>query len=452
MHNRPNQPNSTALFVIAGLTVGLFASGCAVRGTQKASVEPRGETAAIAAQNQHDDSSATNNTVRATSVKPRGNPMPTWVLAEAERLISQGSTPAKALSTAMDGNRPMISTLPVAPEETAALTDGMDGLSRISFAEEGADFDPCASRDGKTVVFASTQHRATSDIYVKSVFSRTVTQLTADPANDIMPSLSPDGKKIAFASDRAGSWKIYVMSAQGGQAVQLSNEGAHDLHPSFSPDGKRIVFCRLGQMSGRWELWVLDVMQSSAAEFIGYGMFPQWCPVASTGENGTDKILFQRGRERGDRAFGLWTVDYKSGSVSNMTEVVSSKGFAAINPTWAPDGKFLAYSSVPAAGTAQAGSKADLWIAAVDGSARVNLSAGRFSNVMPSWAGDGRVYFVSNRGGLDNIWSIATDKALAAAGAAMNNTPATANAESPASSAGTSNNSGEGLATVPTTP
>lgn len=323
--------------------------------------------------------------------------------------------------------------------------DWLDGLSRVSFAEEGADFHPRVSKDGSGLVFASTQHRPTADIYLQRVGSRSITQLTSDPGNDVMPALSPDNARIAFASDRTGSWSIYVMSAAGGQAVQLTADGGQDLHPSWSPDGARIVFCRLGAVSGRWELWVVPVERPSAAEFIGYGLFPEWSPVA--GAAGADKILFQRGRERGERSFSLWTLDYAPGSASNPTEVIAGAGFAAIDASWSPDGQHIAYCRLagdasggladaygPLAGaTAGApGVATDLWISTADGQSRVNLTAGKFVNLMPTWSPDGRLFFVTNRGGGENIWAVSTGKAIAAMGApaAAPNAPATASAHS----------------------
>jgi len=298
--------------------------------------------------------------------------------------------------------------------------DTMDSLAQVTFASQGSDFDPAVSRDGEYVAYASTQHRPTADIYVKNVNGRTITQLTADPGQDVMPSFSPDGKRVAFASNRSGSWDVYVMSVSGGQAVQVTSDIAHELHPSWSPDGRRLVYCRLGEVSGRWEMWVADVDQPMAGEFIGYGLFPSWCPISDSGVDGRDKILFQRSRERGDRAFSVWTVDYKPGDASSPTEIVSSGNAAVINPTWSPDGTRIVYATVPY--TNGSGStnvvrpqSADLWMCGVDGAARVNLTTGRSVNLMPAWGSDGRIYFVSNRGGVENIWSVGTDKAIMAA-------------------------------------
>ncbi len=303
-------------------------------------------------------------------------------------------------------------------EGAGDLMDGLESLSQVTFASEGAAFDPAVSHDGKFVVFAGTQHRPTPDLYLKHVDGNTVTQLTADPAQDVMPSISPDGQRIAFASDRAGSWDLFVMSVAGGRCVQLTNQPTSELNPTWSPNGEKIAFGRLGEVSGRWEIWVLDIDNPTAAEFVGFGQNPRWCPVASTGENKTDKIAFQRGRERGDRAFSLWTIDYAPGKVSSPTEIVSASGGAAINPAWSNDGQYLIYSLVPpnAADTGEGLTRADLWMTSLNGGNRVNLTGGRFSNLMPTWSGDGRVYFASDRGGARNVWSIGTARALAAVG------------------------------------
>lgn len=344
--------------------------------------------------------------------------------SETARTLAMRASPRRDLPPAANvfGEIPGAAPQLMAGEPT--LLDGMESLSQSTFAGEGAAFDPCVSHDGKLLVFASTQHRPTADIYVKAVNGRTVTQLTADPSQDIMPSLSPDGQRIAFASNRSGSWDIYLISINGGQAVQLTGDRSQELHPSWSPDGTRLVFCRLGEVSGRWELWVMDVNQPVVSEFIGYGLFPTWCPVADTAGDGRDKIAFQRSRERGDRAFSIWTVDYKPGDAGSPTEIASAPGSALINPAWSPDGQRIVFAVVPGPG-ATGGDRpvmADLWMTDVHGAGRVNLTAGRFVNTVPTWAADGRIYFVSDRGGIENVWSIGTEKAiLAATGVAVQN-------------------------------
>jgi len=289
--------------------------------------------------------------------------------------------------------------------------DGSENITQISFAPEGADFDPDIARDGALVVYASTQHRQTADIYTKSTDGRTVTQLTTDPGNDVMPSFSPDGSRIAFTSDRDGSWDVYIMSANGGQAVQITSESTHELHPTWSPDGKFLAFCRLGATSGRWEIWVTESNNPAVRKFLGYGLFPEWAPTGN-------KIAFQRTRERGGRFFSVWSMDFVNGEGTNLTEIASSPVAAIVNPTWSPDGRRLAFATIPNPEHkyGQRPENADIWIIDIDGGARANLTNGLFVNLMPTWGQDNAIYFVSDRSGKDNIWSIDPTHAIVAAG------------------------------------
>jgi len=296
-----------------------------------------------------------------------------------------------------------------------------NNIRQASFNTEGSDFDPAVSRDGRLVVFSSTQHRPTADIYIKPIDSRVVTRLTSDPAQDAMPAISPDGSRIAFASNRSGSWDIYVMSSTGGKALQITSDGTHELHPSWSPDGSRLVFCKLGQTTGRWELWIVDVDNPLAANFIGYGLFPEWSPVPRTGMTGGDRIVFQRSRERGERSFSVWTLDYDPArnEAGNETEIVASPNAAFINPGWSPDGTRVVYSAVPNDSAWTEGSDrpahAGLWMIGIDGRGEVSLTRGDSVDLMPAWASNGRVLFVSDRGGVENLWSLDIAPAIYAA-------------------------------------
>lgn len=293
-------------------------------------------------------------------------------------------------------------------------------VAQVSFADLGADFDPDISRDGRLIVFASTRHRATADIYLKSVWGRTVTQLTSDPGNDVMPRFSPDGTRIAFCSDRSGNWDIYVMPATGGQPVQITSSTDHELHPSWSPDGREIVFSRLGESSGQWEMWIVSVSNPGVVKFIGHGLFPQWCPVGGTGTGGADRIVFQRARQRGERTFGIWMLEYKDGQACNPTEIASSLTEAYITPAWSSDGDWIAYASVPNPAE-WAGSRrpprADLWMVQVTGGLRVAVSVGQGVSLMPAFGPGARLFFVSDRAGTDNIWTVDTTPILALAAA-----------------------------------
>lgn len=302
--------------------------------------------------------------------------------------------------------------MPSARGAAARKPGQMANLKQITFAEQGGDFDPCVDPSGKWIVFASTRHGVTSDLYLKQVDGHSITQLTADPANDIMPSISPDGSQVVFASDRTGNWEIYLQDIRGGKPVQITNNLTDDLHASFSPDGRKLVYCTYAVQAGEWEMVVVDLQKPGTRHFIGPGLFPQWSPVE-------DRIVFQRARQRDSRWFTIWTVELDGLESHSPTEVAASSNTSLINPAWSADGQrigFAAIFDVPSAEQMAPASEADIWMVNADGSERTRLTDARHANLQPTWAGNDAIYFVSNRspGATDNIWALQTPAANAA--------------------------------------
>ena len=306
--------------------------------------------------------------------------------------------------------------------------DDQGNIRRVTFTTEGADFDVEVDPTGQWIAYASTRHRQTADIYLQRINGTAVTQLTTDPARDEMPSISPDGKQVAFASDRSGSFDIYLMDIEGGPAVRLTDDNAQNIHPSFSPDGKQLVYCSLGSQSGVWELVLIDVARPAQRRIIGHGLFPVWSPKGN-------KIAYQRARERGSRWFSVWTIEVSpQGEALRPTEVAASANAAVITPEWSPDGRNIVFCTVldPTADS-PAGTRADIWICNADGSGRARLTQGRYGNLYPTWAADGSIYFVSNRGvdAIENVYAIRPDQAVYLARQREQQTPATMEAAAP---------------------
>jgi len=112
-----------------------------------------------------------------------------------------------------------------------------------------------------------------------------VTRLTAHPGLDLTPAWSPDGSRIAFASNRTGSFQIHAMNADGTAVRQLTSQGQHT-DPAWSPDGRSIAFVRCCTPDGSSVIHVLSLATSQITTAAGrvwpLGGGPTWSPSSST--------------------------------------------------------------------------------------------------------------------------------------------------------------------------
>ena len=258
----------------------------------------------------------------------------------------------------------------VTPELTAALPTPEHGLV-----------------SGRLVFMAKEADDALWSIYAMRPDGTDPERLTENEANDTGPVCSPDGRRIAFVSDRDGNRQVYVMNADGNEQINLSNNASEDWTPSWSPDGESLAFASF--RDGNWEVYVMDadgenVQRLTDNDSADYA--PAWSPDGRT-------IAFVTNRD-GNLEIYVMAPDGSGQSRFTYDEATDQA------PAWAPDSEQLLWE------TYREGNM-EIYAARLDGSEMRNLSQDAYADDHgPTWSPwDGKIAFFSNH---DRGWDVFT--------------------------------------------
>jgi hypothetical protein len=266
-----------------------------------------------------------------------------------------------------------------------------DGVSRTALAAvplvvvllvigllhgHSAGHTPLGRADG--IVFAAAPH-GTSHLFV--THGRKIVQVTNAGGSDLAPAWSPDRRRIAFQSNRAGNWEIYVMQANGAHARRLTNDDARDGEPSWSPDGKRIAFTRDG------DLYEIRTDGSDLQSLENPGEWPAWSRRRDELASDVPYGAHDYGLVINRPGYGLGTV----GEVDRR------------RPAWSPDGKRIAFEC-------RVGRHWHVCVMPRSGRSVRYLTPHSSDAFAPAWSPDGRrIAFVSDRDGGDELFVMHAD-------------------------------------------
>ena len=194
-----------------------------------------------------------------------GSPAPGTVIGvlAGDLLKEAGLVPPEGLNVA---DRAVV----VAPKPAPA--------TRLTF-DDAFDSSPAWSPDGRRIAFES-ERDGNDEIYVMNADGSGVARLTVNDAIDGSPAWSPDGQRIAFDSLRDDNFEVYLMNADGSGVTRLTNNDARDWHPVWSPDGRRIAF--ESNRDGNAEIYLMNPDGSGVVRLTYNGaadwVSPAWSP------------------------------------------------------------------------------------------------------------------------------------------------------------------------------
>ncbi|HKI86182.1 MAG TPA: LpqB family beta-propeller domain-containing protein, partial [Thermoanaerobaculia bacterium] len=208
------------------------------------------------------------------------------------------------------------------------------------------------------------------------------------------PALSPDGRSVAFVSNRDGHFNVYVGLARGGNLVQITHDPNLESAPRWSPDGATLAYARLNHW-GVWDIWEVPALGGTPRRVILNAVDPAWLP--------TGKSLAYASLTDG----GIW-ISGTSGEDARqvappLQNVYGNRGVNR-QPRVSPDGHEVAFILRGVDG----GPGAQLAVTELgSGKTRLLTEIGGM-DLSPAWSRDGRfIYFASSRGGTVNIWKVA---------------------------------------------
>jgi len=223
----------------------------------------------------------------------------------------------RRLAFAVRGLNSDVWRLPVSPATGAAAGPPAPVIVTTRVESRGS-----WSPDGRTIAFNSDR-LGEMNIWLHDVASGADRQLTHGAGGDYQPQWAPDGRTLAFFSARAGSLDVWSVSVDEGRLVRLTSDPAMDINPFYSPDGLSIAF--LSDRLGRTDVWLMNADGSGQRRLTSTGAgghFVRWSKDGKSlvyrAESGTQTRIMR--------------VRVEDGSLTPMPEIQSGG-----HMSWSPD-------------------------------------------------------------------------------------------------------------------
>jgi TolB protein len=270
-----------------------------------------------------------------------------------------------------DRNRePVIGTVEKRNAKEIYVMD-YDGVNeqRIT-VNRNLNINPAWSPDAKALAYTSYSAAKGADIVLSHIYDGILHRPAKGIGNNYLPAISPDGTRIAFASDRSGNNEIYVANLDGSNLRRLTNNPAEDVSPTWSPSGGQIAFT--SDRTGHPQVYSMNVDGTDLKLISKDGETeadrPTWSPapyseIALSAKHGS--------------WYDIKVYDIAGGTSRWLTDNGVTGG-SNESPAFSPTGRHLAFMST------RTGSQ-QIWVIGRDGKGEKQLTR-TGNNQTPAWS------------------------------------------------------------------
>ncbi len=263
-----------------------------------------------------------------------------------------------------------------APESARVLSRPEDG----AFEHRQPRFSP----DGRTICY-----RDFHDLWLLPAGGGPARRLTHDDVTDLDPRFSPDGAHVYFTSYRASTRAVWRVDAKGGTPERVTLGTGMEAGPSLSRDGRRLAYATASEGNA---LVLVDRATGARTRLEESRLF-----LTAALDPGGRFVVYSSSREN---AADLWVQPLAGGRPSGPPTRLTEMPGVASCPSVSPDGRWVAFHFAGARDR-------EVYVLPAKGGEPVAVAPSAAEDFLPSWSPDGRsLLFVSARGGREEAWSV----------------------------------------------
>ncbi|MDX1530207.1 MAG: winged helix-turn-helix domain-containing protein, partial [Rhodothermales bacterium] len=247
------------------------------------------------------------------------------------------------------------------------------------------DFRPVRVPGGRHLVFVRGHSSGGNDVYRLDLETGETMRLTHDDRDIAGLTVSPDGRRVVFSSNRSGMYELWAMPPEGGGLERVEGVAARDPGGPALAAGGRLLF---EEWAFDINLWAADATgEAEPQRLVASTWWDKHPHLAADG-----RVAFVSNRSGPPE---VWTA---AADGSEQRRLTRFGGPSVEAPRWAPDGSRIAFQARP-------DGQADVYLLDPEGGAPQRLTTADTDDVAPRWSRDGRhVYFGSNRTGAWELW------------------------------------------------